>query len=49
MNEALFSEPTASQPLPHSVEAEQAVSVRRFAARHLDEARTAQHDAPQLA
>ena len=25
MNEALFAEPTASQPLPHSVEAEQAV------------------------
>ena len=25
MNEALFAEPAASQPLPHSVEAEQAV------------------------
>lgn len=25
MNEALFAEPTASQPLPHSIEAEQAV------------------------
>ena len=25
MNEALFAEPTISQPLPHSLEAEQAV------------------------
>ena len=25
MNEALFAEPTISQPLPHSIEAEQAV------------------------
>ena len=25
MNEALFAEPTVSQPLPHSIEAEQAV------------------------